>query len=311
VTGAEISSACLESSEVLCPVCGSVSTDGADIQGWGAWRRCTSCTLEFAHPLQLGHDPTVLFNDAYQGRVTTSGMDDFQRRVHQRHVIIDRLDQPNLWFWTPAFEQVLAWLKREIPPGSTVLEVGCGLGFFLHAMRKEGFNAVGLDVAQTVVDLNRKDGFQVWHGPVSSMPSDWVKPQAVVSFFMLHHLDDPMGFLCDIRDRAPEAHVAIAVYGPTNKGTTASLPPRTLLRWNAQALQTALKLTGYEATADDIPSSGVERGALQPFRKLLIPTMRLPWAYRLGKRAEEIVLRRLPRTLKHDAYVVLALARPR
>lgn len=296
--------------DVACPVCESPSSHSADAPGWGEWRRCSACTLEFANPLRLGHDPTELFNAAYQGKVETSAMDDFYRRVAQRHVIIDQLNNPALWFWTPAFQHVLTWLNQRLGSGKTVLELGCGLGFFLHALRNQGFHAVGLDVAETVVELNRRDGFEIWHGPVESMPIGRFHPDAVVSFFMLHHLDNPMAFLRAVRERAEDAPLAIAVYGPSNTGTAASTPPRTLIRWNARALATALRRTGYQVEVHEVASTGVEQRLLQPLRGVLARTMRLPLVYQLGKRIEARVLPKFPSKAKRNAYVVLAFADP-
>lgn len=297
--------------EIQCPVCGAETVHQEVAPAWGEFRSCTSCTLEFAHPLQRGQDPRALFEDAYRGRVSTNAMDDFRRRVDQRRVILDQLGEPQLWFWTPAFGQVLSWLKRHYPPGSTVLEIGCGLGFFLHALRQEGFEAVGLDVAETVVDINRKDGFHVWHGPVESLPDGWVQPDVVVAFFMLHHLEDPLSFLRTIRRRAPGAGLALAVYGPTNKGEDASFPPRTLIRWNATALATALRRAGYEPEVHDLASTGAESGPVRWARVTLGRTAGVPWLYRLGKRVERVVLQRLPADARQESYVVLALAQPR
>jgi SAM-dependent methyltransferase len=306
-------SSTLESNSTLetnCPVCGSRSAYVTDVPGWGQWRQCYECTLEFAHPLRLGYDPMVLFNDAYQGKVQKSAMTDFCMRVDQRRVIIGELDDPSLWFWTTAFYDVLSWLKQHFRAGSTVLELGCGLGFFLHALRKEGFRAVGLDVAQTVVELNRGDGFDVWHGPVESMPAGWIQPDVVVSFFMLHHLEDPLKFLRTVREKAPTAPLAIAVYGPTNKGMAASLPPRTLIRWNAQSLARALTLAGYKPRMHEVQSSGVEHRLFRRIRKTLSRSMRLPWVYQIGKQAERYIIRRLPKQIRYDAYVILAFAEP-
>jgi SAM-dependent methyltransferase len=272
---------------------------------------CTRCTLEFAHPLHRNRDPRALFEDAYQGRESTNAMKDFHRRIEQRHVILDQLRDPHLWFWTPAFEDVLDWLKASYPKGSTVLEIGCGLGFFLHALRDAGFRAVGLDVAQTVVELNRQDGFDVWHGPVETLPAGWVEPDAVVAFFMLHHIEDPLSFLRAIHERAPRAGLALAVYGPTNKGEAASFPPRTLIRWNTASLQTALQQAGYEPTVRDIPSTGAERGVVRRMREALRGTARIPHIYRTGKLVEAQVLRWLPQQARSESYVVLATAQPR
>ena len=221
-----------------CPVCNSNTKALRDAPGWGEWRQCEECTLEFAYPLRLGRDPLEFFDGAYRGHIKQSAMEDFAQRVRQREVLVHKLNDPTLWFLTPAFQDVLDWLRQRCKPGSTVLELGCGLGFFLHTLRREGFQAVGLDVAQTVVDLNRRDGFPVWHGRVQTVPDGWVTPDALVSFFMLHHLDDPLSFLKTVRERWPNVPLAIAQYGPSNLSDERSSPPRTLIRWNKEALAT-------------------------------------------------------------------------
>lgn len=295
----------------MCPVCREATQVVEVLPEWGERRQCLACTLEFVNPLVLGEDPRALFDDAYQGRVQTSAMEDFHQRRAQRRVILDKLHDPALWFWTPAFHEVLDWLSEHLAPGDTVLELGCGLGFFLHALRQRGFDAVGLDVAETVVDINREDGFRVWHGPIESMPFGWVRPAAVVSFFMLHHLEDPLGYLRAIRQHAPDAPLGIAAYGPTNKGTEASLPPRTLTRWNERSLATALELAGYEPRVREIASTGSERQWLSPIRTALSRVTRgLPPAYRIGKRIESRLLETLPDQARQEGYVLVALAQP-
>ena len=296
--------------ECNCPVCGSNTERVGDAPGWGEWRRCHACTLEFAYPLRLGKDPLDFFDSAYRGEVKENAMDDFAGRVKQREIIIHKLQDPTLWFWTPAFDEVLNWLKKRFKPGSTVLELGCGLGFFLHTLRQEGFQAAGLDVAQLAVDLNRQDGFPVWHGQVASAPLNWMTPDAIVMFFMIHHLDDPLSFLKTVRERWPNVPLAIAQYGPSNLGEERSSPPRTLIRWNSQSLATALKLAGYQPTVHDILSTGAERHSLRLLRRTLGQTMRLPRVYRFGKKLASYVLAHLPKAARHDAFVILAFADP-
>lgn len=298
------------SKAVLCPVCGSDSAPGAAIPGWGHWRVCGSCTLTFADPLGRENDPVSLFSDAYRGDLAANDMTDFHDRVAQRRVILDELKSPELWFWTPAFEQVLDWLKETLPPGATVLDVGCGLGFFLHALRQAGFNAIGLDVADDPVRLNREDGFDVWQGPIETLPEDWHKPDAVVSFFMVHHLEDPTNFFETVRKRFPDAPVAIAAYGPTNVGDPSSLPPRTLIRWNSRGLKTALERAGYRADTHDVRSTGIEIGPVARVRRLAAKTASYPRLYKVGKKLESRLVPLIPSTATAEAYVVLALARP-
>jgi SAM-dependent methyltransferase len=259
----------------------------------------------------LPRDPRLLFQDAYSGDEQRSAMSDFAQRVRQRDALIA---DPSLWFWTPAFDEVLSWLKKRVRPGGTVLELGCGLGFFLHAMRRDGFNAVGLDVAELVVDLNTRDGFQERHGPLETMPDGWVKPDAVVAFFMLHHLEEPERFLQLIRERWPQTPLGIAQYGPNNRSVDRSSPPRNLTRWNQRSMGVALEHAGYSPQVTELASTGVEGRLLTPARSALFEWLvSKPTAYRIAKRtlsAAAAGLLKPFKPLRSQGFVVLAFGEP-
>jgi hypothetical protein len=127
---------------------------------------------------------------------------------------------------------------------------------------------------------------------------------------MLHHLEHPAQFLRTIRERWPDAPLAVAQYGPTNRDPIRSAPPRTLTRWSAPALTAALSQSGYDAVVREIPSTGLEAGLLRPFRGSLRRLFPVPWTYRLGKRMELRLLPRLLTPLRRDAFVLLAFGEP-
>jgi len=290
-----------------CPACGS--TDAAvfgHAENWGDWRRCANCTLEFVDPLELPAGPETLYDEAYRGQRSENRMTEFHDRLRQREAIVH--SDPSLWFWSPAFPETIAWLETKVGRGGCVFEIGCGLGFFMHAVRREGFDVVGLDVAEKAVQLNRGDDFRVWHGQVESVPSGWVDPDAIVCMFMLHHLVDPALFLSTIRSRWPRAALAIAQYGPSNYDPVASQPPRTLTRWTAGSLEAVLRASGYRASVRELAGTGNEAPALRPFRKLFKQSIRVPAAYRLFRRLEHRVVARLARPAGRPRYVLLAFA---
>src|SRR5207249_11928769 len=114
-----------------CPVCGGSSVFTRDILGWGHWRFCEECTLLFASPLWDGTNPADLFNNAYLGEENIAGMQDFAERLDQRDAV---LKDPTLWFWTPAYEKAMAWIGEVVTRGGTILDLGCGPGYVLHAL---------------------------------------------------------------------------------------------------------------------------------------------------------------------------------
>jgi hypothetical protein len=294
---------------IACPVCASPALRCEDAPGWGEWRRCSVCTLEFVHPLVLPERPEALFESAYQGNRQESRMAEYHERLAKRQIFSP---DPSLWFWTPAYQMVIDWLKRRVESGGTTLEIGCALGFLLHTLRREGFNPVGLDVAKTAVELNRRDGFQVWHGELGTMPPDWVRPSAVLAFFMLHHPVDPLGLLRMVRQRWPEAPVAIVQYGHNNvkHGGVYSSPPRTLFRWNARSLATLFVEAGYRPEVTDLVSTGTEASLFDPLRRVLDWTVRVPPLHRLRTRLANRVLPLLLRGGRQAEWVLVALGEP-
>jgi len=276
--------------------------------GWGEWRTCSECELKFVDPLRLLETPTTLYGDAYRGARNENKMREFNDRVAIRQALVAK--DPTLWFWTPAFERTLTWLETRVGKGGTVFELGCGLGWVLHVLRNRGFVAVGLDVAETPVELNRADGFQVWHGPLETLEDGWVHPNAVIAFFMLHHVQDPLALVRLIRKRFPEAPLSIAQYGPSNLDAKASMPPRTLTRWNAKSLQTLLQLAGYQPEVVELAGTGNEATVLRPLRKIVKRTIAIPPIYRFARRIEHQLLGHVLATAGRKAYVVHAIAEP-
>ena len=288
-----------------CPICEEQATVLGPIVGWGDWRRCERCSLDFADPINAGRQPEELFTDAYRGNVSDAKMGEFSERLLQRGVY---QNDPSLWFWTPAFEAVGAWLKQRVEPGATVLEIGCGLGFFLRYLRQSGFRPVGIDPAEPVIDLAREDGLEVYHGTLDTAPPEGIEPAAIVCFFMLHHIADPVSFFATIRRRWPNTPIAVAQYGPSNKSPLSSDPPRTLTRWETPSLEAVFRKTGYRPASRSFRSTGVER--LKPIRRVLRP---LKPRIRIVRALRVVERRWLPAVTSRvgrDDYVVVCFGEP-
>ena len=85
--------------------------------------------------------------------------------------------------------------------GRSVLEIGCGTGALLHALRERGCNAQGVELRQTFIDQAR-----AWYGdlPITRV-SDLRLPFAdhsfdvVLSFDVFEHIADSDGHLREVR----------------------------------------------------------------------------------------------------------------
>ncbi len=234
----------------LCPICHEESVPIQPVSNWGEMRCCMSCKLAFASPMTLPEPPESLYNKAYQGLSENPGMKQYNQRILLREQWKKgNIDPERALSWCAAHTEAMGWLKNNIPAGSVVLDMGCGLGYWLSALNKNGFTPIGLDVAKEVVDILTNEGFEIWHGMVDSVPYNWEQPAVCTSFFMLQHLSDPVSFLKAIRSKFPKAVLLIAVWNrfpSPPKLSAASLPPRTLTWWGPHSLRKALEQAGYQ-----------------------------------------------------------------
>ena len=62
-------------------------------------------------------------------------------------------DDPEPWAW----ERRRALLLGELQPGERVLDLGCGAGRFVAALRQAGADAIGVDLAEGALERARRN----------------------------------------------------------------------------------------------------------------------------------------------------------
>jgi SAM-dependent methyltransferase len=121
----------------------------------------------------------------YSGQTRTPGLTTID--VRARTDLVDRCPH---WLRT--------LLKYRRPPGR-ILEIGSSHGGFVALLRLAGFDATGLEISPSIVDL-AKNTFDAptLTGPVEdqALPSDSM--DAVVLMDVLEHLPDPVGTLREV-----------------------------------------------------------------------------------------------------------------
>lgn len=104
----------------------------------------------------------------------------------------------------PAFRRRAAWLLQELeslPKGATVLDIGCGQGFYLPLYARLGLSASGVEpdpvpraqAQKTALTL----GFAVIGAPAERLPFADASFDAVVMSEVLEHLADPAPALAE------------------------------------------------------------------------------------------------------------------
>lgn len=226
---------------IHCPVC--ENQEGLSlVERFGRFsiHSCPACEVQFACPLSYS---AAFYDEHYNNGglgLTRVRMSTHSSMVAKSYRMISGPQR-----------MVLQWLKRSISISSAVLEVGFGGGWFLAALEREGYIAMGIEVAKEPVAVLMEKGFSVSLSPVGSLPSDWPAPQAVVLLEVLEHVPDPLAFLRTLRDNFPHAPLVLSTPSPKRWSLglgyreSYDYPPHHLTRWNERSLRFALRRAGY------------------------------------------------------------------
>jgi 2-polyprenyl-3-methyl-5-hydroxy-6-metoxy-1,4-benzoquinol methylase len=207
--------------------------------------RCPDCTLEFCDPLEYSRDR---YDRAYAGE---GGSDFYVPAVEWLRQAEPELDESR-WMLFGAQVEALEWLQAN-RPGASLLDVGCGPGWFIIRARQLGFKVKAVEVGAAPVALLQARGYDVVCGSLESVPADWTA-DVVTMFEVLEHLPNPAGFLAQVRRRFPQSTLILSVPSPKRwtKGgkhrDVADYPPNHLTRWNPQSMARALASAGYGNT---------------------------------------------------------------
>lgn len=225
----------------VCPACLEANHHRlAERAGEFSVYQCSGCGHQFAHPLTYSESyyEEAHSEDMSRLRLTRVGDEEMRRkapRICSSHHL-----------------EALRWLKAHLPAGSPVLDVGCGSGWFLALLEREGFQAAGTEVARETVEILRQKGFRVHWGPLSQYPREWPRPRAVTLFEVIEHLSQPVEFLREVREAFPAATLILSTPCP-HRWTLrlgwrerVDYPPNHLHRWSLESLRRALLRAGYE-----------------------------------------------------------------
>jgi SAM-dependent methyltransferase len=238
-----------------CPACGDRDRESVEsIRGFDIVR-CTTCKLEYTR------NPTVNLEDYAK---TYGGEIGFLVNPKPYAAPAARLALERDAFFRPPPQLTVAerWVLRRIlghvPKRTPVLDVGCGTGRFLNALRRRSYCGIGVDPVESVVANLRRLGYDVHVGSMPGLGWDGPAPTAITLFEVLEHLPDPIPVLRELRTRFPRASVGASVPSPfrvdlrQGRGQT-DYPPNHFLRWTPPALERAFQRAGYRRVEIAIP----------------------------------------------------------
>lgn len=147
--------------------------------------------------------------------------------------------------------QVLRW-SRLFKKSGSALEMGCGDGLMLDALRRKGWMVAGTERTEEMADVARTTlGLTVYVGGLDVIPAE-KKFDLIILFQVLEHLNDPVTVIQQCAGLlAPGGKLIVAV--PNSGGWQAKYSgaawfhldvPRHLFHFSPRSLEYALNLAG-------------------------------------------------------------------
>lgn len=153
--------------------------------------------------------------------------------------------------------RTIASASNNLPPGSRLLDIGCGRGVFFHELLERGFEVHGIELGEFVDDsISNRCTVHV----TDSLSSLRFPPESfdmVILWHVLEHLPNPQETMAEIsRILSPGGRLAIAVpnYGSFQSRVTGRCwfhldLPRHIFHFTQKGLRTLLADHGFIVTS--------------------------------------------------------------
>lgn len=109
-------------------------------------------------------------------------------------------------YWNRCRNRVIAEKLRTIGAEGPMLEVGCGKGLVVHALRNAGFDITGVELA-AVQPIPEVASYVLTATDARLLDASQRDPvRTILLLDVIEHLEDPVAFLTDLRTHFPSLH---------------------------------------------------------------------------------------------------------
>jgi 2-polyprenyl-3-methyl-5-hydroxy-6-metoxy-1,4-benzoquinol methylase len=168
-----------------CPICNfGTALAGCELGGYKLYL-CSKCDLRFAP-------------DAFATKLDYTEVYDSPEYIASQIDSIAGCPDPGLFAGMATYQPFFTRMHPE--SGSTLIDVGCGVGRFCHAASSRGWKVVGIDVSEKAVEVGRRYAdFPVQNASIDDVIAKGEKYDVATAFEVLEHLRDPEEFLMKMR----------------------------------------------------------------------------------------------------------------
>ena len=258
-------------------------------QAAGTWnlRECVACGLTWITPVQTEADIPALYKGYYTHQTAASSPPTALRLTRRiltstvgRHMLALLVKLGAL----PAAQLPSLWRELWLDEGVTgcVLDVGCGNGHFLSALRSLGWQTKGVEPDAAAAAVAREAaGLDVLHSSLEAAKLPEARFDVITMNHVIEHLPDPLGTLSECyRILRPGGRLVIFTPNLASLGhrlfRSAWLhldPPRHLFLFTPQTLPSAVERAGFRVesvrtVAGGAPLAWSASRMIQRWRKL-------------------------------------------
>ncbi len=166
-----------------CPLCKVSDTIQIARQEINNLMQCRNCGLLYRHPAPAPEDYEKLNNDLDYAWYKEFDLAQFD---------FTRFKKTNQYF---QIQRRLKYVQRYKSSGN-LLDVGCGLGFFVQEAAGLGFSATGIDISQKTIKWAQETlHIDVRAGKLEEMNFHAGQFDIVTLWHVLEHMPDPLGTL--------------------------------------------------------------------------------------------------------------------
>ncbi|MEW6618118.1 MAG: class I SAM-dependent methyltransferase [bacterium] len=149
--------------------------------------QCEECGLMFRHPIATKEELKKYYSSGYYQEY---GFKEYAQRKH--HIIKYRFE-PILRFWDKTLGKICFQEKF------VCLDVGCALGFFIELLKKQGYEAKGVEFSNDAAEYAREElGLEVFTGSVEEIGFETQSFNLVTMLDVLEHVVSPNGILKEV-----------------------------------------------------------------------------------------------------------------